>query len=181
MPRTGRHPARRVRLPPALRHVHLNAAGIDVGAGSHHVAIPPGRDPEGRDVREFGAFTADLSALAQWLRRCGIETVAMESTGVYWIPLFELLAARGFEVRLVDPRQLRNVPGRKSDVLDLSVDPAAPHLRALSRRVPAGRPDLCPAQLPPAARHAGDLRGAPRSARAEGARADERQTCPGRQ
>ena len=118
MPRTGRHPARRVRLPPALRHVHLNAAGIDVGAGSHHVAIPPGRDPEGRDVREFGAFTADLSALAEWLRRCGIETVAMESTGVYWIPLFELLAARGFEVRLVDPRQLRNVPGRKSDVLD---------------------------------------------------------------
>jgi len=54
----------------------------------------------------------------EWLRRCGIETVAMESTGVYWIPLFELLAARGFEVRLVDPRQLRNVPGRKSDVLD---------------------------------------------------------------
>jgi len=52
MPRTGRHPARRVRLPPALRHVHLNAAGIDVGAGSHHVAIPPGRDPEGRNVRE---------------------------------------------------------------------------------------------------------------------------------
>jgi transposase len=112
MPRTGRHPARRVRLPPALRHVHLNAAGIDVGAGSHHVAIPPGRDPEGRDVREFGPFTADLSALAEWLRRCGIETVAMESTGVYWIPLFELLAARGCEVRLVDPRQLRNVPGR---------------------------------------------------------------------
>jgi transposase len=118
MPRTGRHPARHVRLPPALRHVHLNAAGIDVGAGSHHVAIPPGRDPEGRDVREFGPFTADLSALAEWLRRCSIETVAMESTGVYWIPLFELLAARGFEVRLVDPRQLRNVPGRKSDVLD---------------------------------------------------------------
>jgi len=118
MPRTGRHPARRVRLPPAPRHVHLNAAGIDVGAGSHHVAIPPGRDPEGRAVREFGAFTADLFALAEWLRRCGIETVAMESTGVYWIPLFELLAARGFEVRLVDPRQLRNVPGRKSDVLD---------------------------------------------------------------
>jgi transposase len=60
----------------------LNAAGIDVGAGSHHVAIPPGRDPEGRDARELGAFTADLSALAEWLRRCGIETVAMESTGV---------------------------------------------------------------------------------------------------
>jgi transposase len=121
MPRSGRHPTHRVhrpRLPPALRHVHLNAAGIDVGAGSHHVAVPPGRDPEGREVREFGAFTADLYALAAWLRRCGIETVAMEATGVYWIPLFELLAARGFEVRLVDPRQLKHVPGRKSDVLD---------------------------------------------------------------
>jgi transposase len=79
MPRTGRHPARRVRLPPALRHVHLNAAGIDVGAGSHHVAIPPGRDPEGRDVREFGAFTVDLSALAAWLRRCG-RTLRLHSS-----------------------------------------------------------------------------------------------------
>ncbi|MFN0156370.1 MAG: IS110 family transposase [Gaiella sp.] len=106
------------RLPEELRHVHLNAAGIDIGAGSHYVAIPQGRDPEGCDVREFGAFTADLYALAEWLRRCGIETVAMESTGVYWIPLFELLAERGLEVRLVDPRQLKNVPGRKSDVLD---------------------------------------------------------------
>ena len=122
MPQARRpHRARRVRsvrLPPELRHVHLHAAGIDVGAGGHYVAIPPGRDPEGRDVREFGAFTADLYTLAEWLRRCGIETVAMESTGVYWIPLFELLAERGFEVRLVDPRQLKNVPGRKSDVLD---------------------------------------------------------------
>jgi transposase len=109
---------RRPQLPHELRHVHLNAAGIDIGAGSHYVAVPPGRDPEGCDVREFGAFTADLDALAAWLRRCGIETVAMESTGVYWIPLFELLAARGFAVNLVDPRQLKNVPGRKSDVLD---------------------------------------------------------------
>jgi len=121
MPHARSHRARRVRparLPPELRHVHLNAAGIDVGAGGHYVAIPPGRDPEGRDVREFGAFTADLYTLAEWLRRCGIETIAMESTGVYWIPLFDLLAERGFEVRLVDPRQLKNVPGRKSDVLD---------------------------------------------------------------
>ncbi len=120
MPHARPHRARRVRparLPPELRHVHLDAAGIDVGAGGHYVAIPPGRDPEGRDVREFGAFTADLYTLAEWLRRCGIKTVAMESTGVYWIPLFELLAERGFEVRLVDPRQLKNVPGRKSDVL----------------------------------------------------------------
>ena len=80
--------------------------------------MPEGRDPEGCDVRAFGAFTADLYALADWLTRCGIETVAMESTGVYWIPLFELLSARGFEVKLVDPRQFKSVPGRKTDVLD---------------------------------------------------------------
>jgi transposase len=106
------------KLPPELRRVNLNAAGVDVGAGSHYVAVPGGRDPEGCDVRAFGAFTADLYALADWLTRCGIETVAMESTGVYWIPLFELLSARGLDVRLVDPRQLKRVPGRKTDVLD---------------------------------------------------------------
>jgi transposase len=105
-------------LPPELQHVNLHAAGIDVGAQSHWVAIPRGRDPEGRDVREFGGFTADLYALADWLAQCGIETVAMESTGVYWIPLFEILEERGFQVYLVNPRHLKNVPGRKTDVLD---------------------------------------------------------------
>ena len=89
-PRRGRAP----KLPPELAQVNLNAAGVDVGAGSHYVAVPAGRDPEGGDVREFEAFTADLYALADWLTRCGIETVAMESTGVYWIPLFELLSRR---------------------------------------------------------------------------------------
>ena len=98
--------------------MNLHAAGIDIGAESHYVAVPEGRDPEGRDVRQFAAFTADLQALADWLTRCGIETVAMESTGVYWIPLFELLAERGFDVKLVDPRQLKSVPGRKTDVVD---------------------------------------------------------------
>ena len=121
MPSARPKPHRRGRaatLPPELRRVNLNAAGVDVGAGSHYVAVPDGRDPEGGDVREFRAFTADLYALADWLTRCDIETVAMESTGVYWIPLFELLSERGFEVRLVDPRQLKSVPGRKTDVLD---------------------------------------------------------------
>ena len=107
-----------VTLPPELQQVNLNAAGIDIGAEHHYVAVPEGRDPDGRAVRMFGAFTLDLVALADWLTRCGIETVAMESTGVYWIPLFELLMERGFEVKLVDPRQLKHVPGRKSDVLD---------------------------------------------------------------
>lgn len=105
-------------LPPELKHIHLNAAGIDVGAEAHFVAVSPSRDLDGKDVREFGAFTVDLCALADWLTQCGIETVAMESTGVYWIPLFEVLEARGFDVKLVNPRHVKNVPGRKTDVLD---------------------------------------------------------------
>ena len=109
---------RKVPLPPQLKRVNLNAAGIDIGSEEHWAAVPPGRDSEGRDVRRFGAFTGDLCALADWLSQCGIETVAMESTGVYWIPLYELLVERGFEVLLVDARQAKNVPGRKSDVLD---------------------------------------------------------------
>jgi len=108
----------KVPLPPQLKRVNLNAAGIDIGAEEHWVAVPPGRDTEGRDVRRFGAFTGELCALADWLKQCGIQTVAMESTGVYWIPLYELLVERGFEVLLVDARQARNVPGRKTDVLD---------------------------------------------------------------
>jgi transposase len=93
-----------------------NAAGIDVGAAEHWVAVPQGRDEP--SVRSFGCFTADLYALADWLARCGVETVAMESTGVYWIPLFQVLEARGFEVKLVNARHVKNVPGRKTDVLD---------------------------------------------------------------
>jgi transposase len=99
-----------------LPQVNANAAGIDVGAASHFVAVPADRDAD--PVREFGPFTTDLYRLADWLRACGIETVAMESTGVYWIPVFQVLEERGFEVKLVDARQLKRVPGRKSDVLD---------------------------------------------------------------
>lgn len=111
--------ADRAALPPQLEQVNLNAAGIDVGSAEHWVAVPEGRAGDGeRDVRRFGAFTADLNALADWLEACGIETVAMESTGVYWIPLYELLESRGLEVCLVNPRHLKNVPGRKTDVLD---------------------------------------------------------------
>ena len=103
-------------LPKHLQHINLNAAGIDIGSERHMVAVPEGRDPV--SVREFGTFTADLEALASWLKQCGVTTVAMESTGVYWIPLFELLERRGFEVKLVDARHVKNVSGRKSDVLD---------------------------------------------------------------
>lgn len=100
----------------SLPQVNANAAGIDVGATSHFVAVPADRAAE--PVREFAAFTGDLYRLADWLRACGIETVAMESTGVYWIPLFQVLEERGFAVKLVDARQLKRVPGRKSDVVD---------------------------------------------------------------
>jgi hypothetical protein len=103
-------------LPKHLQHINVNAAGIDIGAEQHMVAVPEGRDEVA--VREFGTFTADLVALADWLAQCGVTTVAMESTGVYWIPLFELLEQRGFAVKLVDARQVKNVSGRKSDVLD---------------------------------------------------------------
>ena len=104
------------KLPTELAKVNLNAAGIDIGSASHFVAVPEGRDNV--TVREFKSFTADLHELANWLKKCGIKTVAMESTGIYWIPLFEILEEHGFEVRLVNPRHLKNVPGRKSDVLD---------------------------------------------------------------
>jgi transposase len=103
-------------LPAQLQHINLNAAGIDIGSERHLVAVPEGRDDV--SVREFGTFTADLEALADWLKKCGVTSVAMESTGVYWIPVFEVLERRGFEVKLVDARHVKNVSGRKSDVLD---------------------------------------------------------------
>jgi len=105
-----------VRKRSALQLTHPNAAGIDIGSASHYVAVPPDRDEEG--VREFRSFTEDLDRLASWLTTCGVDTVAMESTGVYWIPLYELLESRGFTVYLVNARHVKNVSGRKSDVLD---------------------------------------------------------------
>jgi len=99
-----------------LTIAYPNAAAVDIGSASHFVAVPPDRDDE--PVREFPSFTSDLNALADWLTRCRIDTVAMESTGVYWIPLFELLESRGFTVFLVNARHVKNVTGRKSDVLD---------------------------------------------------------------
>jgi hypothetical protein len=101
-----------------LEQINLNAAGIDIGAEEHYVAVPNGRDSEGEDVRHFHTFTADLLTRAEWLKTCDIDTVAMESTGVYWIPLFEILDSQGFDVKLMNPRFIKNVPGRKTDVLD---------------------------------------------------------------
>ena len=95
--------------------VHADCAGIDIGKDGHYVAVDAARFEE--PVRSFGTFTAELEAMAQWLRRCGVRTVAMEATGVYWIPAFEVLDRAGFEVHLVNPRATKQVSGRKSDVL----------------------------------------------------------------
>jgi len=96
--------------------INPNAAGIDLGSREHWVALPPGRASQ--SVRCFGTLTPDLEALADWLQECGITSVAMEATGVYWIALFQLLERRGFAVLLVNARQIKNVTGRKSDVMD---------------------------------------------------------------
>ena len=98
----------------ALEIVHPDAAGIDVGGSEHWVAVNPERDPE--PVRSFGCFTADLRAMARWLVGKSVRSVAMQSTGVYWMPVFEVLEQHGLEVFLVNARHTKNVPGRKSDV-----------------------------------------------------------------
>jgi hypothetical protein len=98
----------------ALEIVHPDAAGIDVGGSEHWVAVSPDRDPE--PVRRFGCFTADLREMGQWLVQKGVRSVALQSTGVYWMPVFEVLEQHGLEVYLVNARHTKNLPGRKSDV-----------------------------------------------------------------
>jgi transposase len=100
----------------ALDQINHNAAGMDIGGEEVYVAVPPDRDAE--SVRCYPTFTADLMRLADWLQACDIDTVAMESTGVYWVPLYDILEARGLEVCLVNARHLKNVSGRKTDVED---------------------------------------------------------------
>lgn len=106
----GRH------APRTMPTIHAHAAGLDVGATFHVVAVAPDRAIE--PVRTYRSFTEDLQHLAEWLHEVGVTTIAMESTGVYWIPVFEILEARGFEVLLVNARDVKNVPGRKTDVND---------------------------------------------------------------
>jgi transposase len=99
-----------------LAILHPDAAGIDVGASEIFVAVPADRDAE--SVRSFATFTRDLHVLADWLQACGIRSAAMESTSVYWIPLHQILEARGIQVYLVNAQHVKNVPGRKTDVSD---------------------------------------------------------------
>jgi transposase len=103
----------------SLKVVHPNAAGIDIGSREHYVAVPPDSVPAGQsNVRVFGTFSADLDALVEWLKACRVDTVAMESTGDYWIPVFQKIEAAGLEAVLVNAHHLKSVPGRKSDIKD---------------------------------------------------------------
>ncbi len=96
--------------------INPNAAGLDIASDEIMACVPSDRDPH--NIQAFGTFTVDLHALADWLTQCRIDTVAMESTGLYWIPIFELLEVRGFKVILVNPLHAKQVAGRKSDVSD---------------------------------------------------------------
>jgi len=107
---------RRKKPNPTPKTTNVDAAGIDLGATVHYVAVPADRDVQ--PVRHFGTLTGDLNELVDWLIKCRITTVAMEATGVYWIPLFQILEDRGLEVNLVNARHVKNGPGRKSDVQD---------------------------------------------------------------
>ena len=113
MAKIGQQKKRKTKLFPLIEP---NAAGIDVGATEIYVAVPEDRAPQ--PVRKYETFTEDLHAAAKWLRECGITSVAMESTGVYWIPVFQILESYGFTVILVNARHVKNVPGRKTDVMD---------------------------------------------------------------
>jgi transposase len=98
----------------SLEMVHPDAAGIDIGNESHYVAVPPTRDSQ--PVRRFGCTTAELKAMAEWLKQCRIRTIAMQSTGVYWIAVYDILEEASLQVYLVNARETKNLPGRKSDV-----------------------------------------------------------------
>ena len=104
------------RSPSVLDRIQVDVAGIDCGASEHYVSVPPDRDPT--PIQSFRTFTADLERLAHWLISCRVTSVAMEATGVYWIPVYDILEARGLEVLLVNARHVKHVPGRKSDVED---------------------------------------------------------------
>jgi transposase len=99
-----------------LSMINPDAAGIDIGSRESYVCVPVDRDE--KNIRKFAAFTSDIKEMAAWLKKCGVKTVAMESTGVYWLPIFQILETSGFEILLVNARHVKNVPGRKTDVKD---------------------------------------------------------------
>src|SRR5437867_3014735 len=118
-PKKRRKAAKPKKLPKSLAglvRINVNAAGIDISSGEHCVAVPPDRDA--KPVQRFGSYTSELHRLCRWLKDCGVTTVSMESTSNYWVPLFQILESAGFEVLLVNARHVKNVPGKKTDVLD---------------------------------------------------------------
>jgi len=125
----------------SLPIVEPDAAGADIGSTQIFVAVPPDRDSD--PVRCFETFTADLEKLADWLQQCRIRTIAMESTGVYWIPLFQILERRKIEVRLVNAHHVKNVPGKEDGCRGLPVDSAPSCVRVVTWIVPASRRGLC--------------------------------------
>ena len=136
----------------SLECIEPNAAGIDVGATEIYVAVPPERAAE--PVRCFKTFTGDLRDMAAWLKQCGITTVAMESTGVYWIPPYEILEETGMRVCLVNSHYVRNVPGRKSDVSDCQW---LQYLHSVGLLRPSFRPDAAICALRSLSRHRASL------------------------
>src|SRR5437763_6971838 len=112
-----------------LSALNRNAAGIDVGNADHYVAVPTGRDPE--PVRTFGSFTSDLHRMAQWLKACGVETVVMQATGVYWIALFQILESYGFQVNVVNARHTQDAAGTQNRCVGVPMAPEAAHLRTV--------------------------------------------------
>jgi hypothetical protein len=129
-----------------------NAAGIDIGAREIYIAVPPDRDSH--PVRKCGTFTGDLDQMAEWLVSCGITTVAMESTGVYWIPVYEAVERHGMEACLVNPRNMKNVPGKRTDFHECQW---IQHLHALGLLHAAFRPESEVRAVRALMRHRNDL------------------------
>ncbi len=162
----------------SLPVIRPDTAGIDIGSMEIFVAVSPDRDAE--PVRSFGTFTDDLNQLAGWLRECGVTSVAMESTGVYWIPLYEMLAEQGIEVCLVNARHFKNVPGGKTDaLLGLSVAAVSARGGLIARIVPARAGDLRHTDAAPAPAGPGgdDLRACAAYAEVDGTDEPEAATC----
>jgi hypothetical protein len=155
--------------------LHVDAAGIDIGATEIYVAVPADRDHE--SVRAFQTFTEDLMKLADWLQECRIGTVAMESTGVYWIPLMQILESRGLEVYLVNARYAKNVPGRKTDVADCQWLQYL-HCRIVESFVSSRTGRLCCSITAETSTEFGRVRKPTRTAHAESVRPNEPSATP---
>jgi hypothetical protein len=153
-----------------------DAAEIDIGAEEIFVAVPPDRDID--SVRRFGTFTRDLIALADWLRQCNIRSVAMESTGVYWIPLYQILETHGLEVFLVNAHHVKNVPGRKSDVSDCQWIQLSAFGGIAEGQLPAAGQDMRDSVVMEASGKPRPNGGRAHTAHAKGTKSDESATAP---